>query len=323
MRYKRISLAVLGAFVFVTATATAAADLCPSKTVRIVVANPAGGVGDLVARVLGDKVSAEIGQAVIVENKPGASTTIGTDAVAKAKPDGCTILSLTASGVVVTEFRANLPYSLQRDFAPIIAVGSFPMVMAVPAESKLNTFADVVATAKSKDGITYASGGAGTLAHLSSVRLLNEVNGTGNHIPFKGNADAIQALQGNQVQLFFPSTAEALSLAKSGKVRLLAVTSEQRVPALPNVPTMKELGFADFTPRLWFAFLAPAKTPPGTVKALEEAFAKAASDRAVNERLMALGFAPEIKDAAALSVFMNAEAARWRKVIKDNKIVGE
>ena len=320
---RQIGVAMLGVAVLVGADVVAAAQICPSKTVKIVVANPAGGVGDLVARVLGEKVSADTGQAVIVENRPGASTTIGTDAVAKAKPDGCTLLSLTASGVVVTVLREKLPYSLQRDFVPIVAVGSFPMVMAVPVESKLNTFADVVTAAKSKEGITYASGGAGTLAHLSAVRLLNEVGGTGNHIPFKGNADAIQALQGNQVQFFFPSTAEALSLAKSGKVRLLGVTSEQRVPTLPDVPTMKELGFADFTPRLWFAFLAPANTPADTVKALQESFAKAASDPAAKERLIALGFAPEIKDAAALSAFMNAEAARWRKVIKDNNISGE
>ena len=163
----------------------------------------------------------------------------------------------------------------------------------------------------------------GTLAHLSTVRLLKEVNGTGNHIPFRGNADAIQALQGNQVQLFFPSTAEALSLAKSGKVRLLGVTSEQRVPTLPDVPTMKELGFADFNPRLWYAFLAPAKTPASTVKALQDAFAKAVADPAVSERLNALGFAPEIKDPAAVSAFMKSEAARWGKVIKDNNIKAE
>src|SRR5207247_1392591 len=143
--------------------------------------------------------------------------------------------------------------------------------------------------AKSKDGITYASGGPGTLAHLSTVRLLKEVNGTGNHIPYKGNADAIQALQGNQIQLFFPSTAEALSLAKSGKVRLLGVTSEQRVPTLPDVPTMKELGFAEFNPRLWYAFLAPAKTPANVVSGLHDAFAKATMDASVQKQLTALG----------------------------------
>lgn len=300
-----------------------AAEVCPSKVIKMIVPNPAGGVGDLVARALGEKASAVLGQPVIVENKAGATTTIGTDAVAKAKPDGCTILSLTASGVVVSVLREKLPYSLERDFMPIIGVGSFPMVMAVPVASKLNTFADVVAAAKSKDGITYATGGPGTLAHLSTARLLREVNGTGNHIPFRGNADAIQALLGNQVQLFFPSTAEAVSLAKSGKVRLLGVTSEQRVPTLPDVPTMKELGFADFNARLWYAFLAPANTPGTAVKALHDAFAKAVADPAVKERLVGLGFAPEIQDPAAVSALMKSETVRWRKVIKENNITAE
>ena len=134
------------------------------------------------------------------------------------------------------------------------------------------------------------------------------------------DADAILALQSNQVQLFFPSTAEALGLAKSGKVRLLAVTSEQRVPTLPDVPTMKELGFAEFNPRLWYAFLAPANTPANIVSRLHDAFAKAITDPSVRERLTALGFTTELKDSAAVSAFMKSEAARWGKVIKDNNI---
>jgi len=313
-----ISIAALKA-----ADIAAAAEKCPGKFVRMIIPNPAGGVGDLIGRALGEKVGAELGQTVVVENKAGATTTIGTDAVAKAKPDGCTILSLTASGVVVSMLRSNLPYNLERDFTPIAGVGSFPMVMAVSAGSKLNTIADVVAAARSQDGITYATGGTGTLAHLSTVRLLREVHGTGNHIPYKGNADASQALQGSQVQLFFPSTAEALSLAKSGTVRLLAVTSEKRVPAMPQIPTMKELGYADFNPRLWYAFLAPAGTPAPVVRTLYNAFAKAVADPAVTERLTALGFAPELQDPAAVTAFMKSEAARWRKVIQDNNITAE
>ncbi len=317
---KLICVAVLGAASVSGVGIATAAEACPSKVIKMIIPNPAGGVGDLIGRVLGEKVGAELGQPVIIENKAGATTMIGTEAVARAKPDGCTILSLTASGVVVSVLREKMPYNLERDFTPIIGVGSFPMVMAVPVASKLNSFADVVAAAKSKGGIVYASGGAGTLAHLSTVRLLKQVNGTGNHIPYKGNADAIQGLLGNQVQLFFPSTAEGLSLAKSGKVRLLAVTSEQRIPTLPDVPTMKELGFADFNPRLWYAFLAPANTPANVVRVLQDAFAKAVADPSVNKRLTALGFAPEIKDPAAVSAFMKSEAARWGKVIKDNNI---
>jgi tripartite-type tricarboxylate transporter receptor subunit TctC len=220
----------------------------------------------------------------------------------------------------VSVLQEKLPYNLERDFTPIIGVGSFPMVLAVPVASKLNSFADVIAAAKSKDGITYASGGAGTLAHLSSVRLIKELHGTGTHVPYRGNSDAIQGLLGNQVQLFFPSTAEALPLAKSGKIRLLGVTSEERLPTLPDVPTMKELGFAEFNPRLWYAFLAPANTPANIVSGLHDAFAKALVDPSVRERLTGLGFTTEVKDSAAVSAYMKNEAARWGKVIKDNNI---
>ena len=213
-----------------------------------------------------------------------------------------------------------MPYNLERDFTPIISIGSFPLVLTVPVASKLNSFADLVAVVKSKDGITYASGGMGTLAHLSSVRLINQLNGTRNHIPYRGNSDATQALLGNQVQLFFPGSAEAVSLAKSGKVRLLGVTSDERLSILPDVPTMKELGFADFTPRLWYAFFVPAETPNDVVSRLHAAFSKAVTDPSVLERLAALGFAMEIKDGAAVSAFMKSEAARWGKVIKDNNI---
>ena len=315
------AVALLGASVMGLGHAAASEPLqCPGGVIKLVIPNPAGGVGDLIGRLLSDKASADLGQPIIIENRAGGTTAIGTDVVAKAKPDGCTILSVTASGVVVTLLREKLPYDLWRDFTPILGTGSFPMVLAVPAASKFNSFADLAAAAKSKEGITYASGGNGSLAHLAAVRLIKELGGTGNHIPFRGNSDATQALLGNQVQLFFPSTAEALPLVKAGKIRLLGVTSDERVPSLPDVPTMKELRFADFNPRLWYAFLAPASTPPGVVAKLRDAFAKATKDPGVKERLSALGFTTETKDPATVSAFMKNEAARWGKVIKENNI---
>src|SRR5947209_7470623 len=157
---------VLSATSFGGISIATAAETCPARFIKMIIPNPAGGVGDLIGRALGEKVSAELGQPVVIENRSGATTVIGTEAVARAKPDGCTILSLTASGVVVSVLQEKLSYNLERDFVPIIGVGSFPMVLAVPVASKLNSFADVIAAAKSKDGITYASVGAGTRAHL-------------------------------------------------------------------------------------------------------------------------------------------------------------
>jgi len=267
----------------------------PKQPIKMIIANPPGGVGDIVGRVLGEKVGADLGQAVVIENRSGGTTVIGTQAVARAKPDGYTILNLTASGVVVSVLREDLPYNLERDFTPIIGVGSFPMALTVSSESNIKSIDELTTAVRSGDGVNYASGGAGTLAHLAAVRLLNELKGTGTHVPYRGNNDAIQGLLGNQVQLFFPTTAEALPLAKSGRIRVLAVTSEQRFPGLPDVPTTKELGFSDFNPRVWHAFMAPANTSASIVSRLHDTFAKAIMDPAVQERLAAVGFTPEIK----------------------------
>jgi tripartite-type tricarboxylate transporter receptor subunit TctC len=314
------TLVVLSAASIYSTGSALAAETCPGPAIKMIIPNPAGGVGDLLGRILGDKASGELGQPVVIENRAGGTTVIGTDAVAKANPDGCTILSLTASGVVVTVLRDKLPYNLARDFTPIMGIGSFPMVLAVPVASKLNSFAELIAAVKSKDGITYASGGTGTMAHLAAARLIKELDGSGNHIPYRGNSDAIQSLLGNHVQLFFPSTAEALPLMKAGKIRLLGVTSDARLATLPDVPTMKELGFAEFNPKLWYAFLAPANTPSSVVLRQRDAFTKAILDPSVQERLGALGFTAEIKDSAAVSALMSSEAARWGKVIKENNI---
>lgn len=322
IKFKWAGAAAIAAFASaITPMAHAAPmEACPGKYIRMVIPNPAGGVGDLIGRVYAEKAAVPLGQPIVIENHAGATTVIGTELVAKSKPDGCTILSLTASGVVASVLRRKMPYNLERDFAPIIGIGSLPMVLAVPAASNIKSFADLTAVIKSPNGITYASGGTGTLAHLSAARLIKDMGGTGNHVPYRGNADATQALLGNHVQLFFPSTAEAIPLVKGGKIRVLGVTSLTRVPQLKDVPTMKELGFADFNPQLWYALLAPAGTPQPTIAAMNEAFGDAAKDPSVKEKLGALGFTTEAADPAAVSALIKAEAARWGKVIKDNNI---
>lgn len=322
VKFKQLigALTMLGAMGFGGIGNAAASVPCSGGVIKMIVPNPAGGTGDMIARILGDKAGAILGQPIVVENRAGATTTIGTASVAKSKPDGCTLLSLTASGVVASVLRGNLPYSLERDFVPLVGIGSFPMVLAVPAGSKLGSFRDLTTAAKAAEGIPFASGGTGSLAHLSAVRLLKDVGGTGTHVPFRGNADAIQALLGNQVQFFFPSSAEAIPLVQGNKIRVLGITSEKRLSSMPTVPTMKELGFADFNPRLWYAFLAPTGTPAETVTKLNEAFAKALADSSVQERLGALGFATDLQDSAEVTALMKSEAARWGKVIKDNNI---
>lgn len=307
--------ALLGA-----APATAQDEAFPSRIIKIVVANPPGGVGDVITRVLGDRMRADLGQPVVIENRPGASTMIGTQAVARARPDGYTLLNLTASGVVQTAIRKSLPYSLERDLVPVIGIGSFPMVLSVPATSDLKSFADLTTAIRSKDGVTYASGGLGTLAHLTAAQLIHELKGTGTHVPFQGNSFAIQALMSGQVQMFFPTTLETQAPVSGGTIRPLAVTSGQRYAGLPDVPTLNELGFAGFNPRVWFAFMAPAGTPEPIVRRLHDAFAKACEDPAVKERLAALGFTMELRTPDMLSRLIAEETARWGNVVKENNI---
>ena len=313
-----VALAVATAALLATAGAPEA-QACTGAAIKMIVPNPAGGIGDIVARIIAEKAGTILDQPIVIENRAGAATAIGTSAVVNAKPDGCTLLAMPSSGVVVSVLK-EVPYKLERDLAPILGVGSLPMVLAVPAASPLKTFADLSAAIKSKEGITYASGGAGTLAHLAAARLVNELNGSGNHIPYRGSPDAMQGLMGSQVQLFFPSTAEAFPLLKSGRIRVLGVTTDARIQELADVPTMKELGFADFNPRLWYAFMAPAATPAKVIQREHDAFAAALQDPGVLSRLSAIGFFPENKNAPAVTATMKSEALRWGKVIKDNHI---
>lgn len=322
---KVVRAVVLSAAASLGGVGAGAADSggCPASYMRMVIPQPAGGVGDLVGRVLGDKVAEILGQPMVIDNRPGATTSIGTAVVAASKPDGCTLLNLTTSGVVASVMGGKLPYNLEKDFKPVVSVGSFPMALSVPMESSIHTFKDLVTAAKTPAGLNYGSGGPGTVAHLSSLRLLKALDGKGIHVPYKGNAYALQGLLGGEVQFMFPTTAEALPLAQGGKLKVLALASEKRMDAFPNVPTLKELGFGDFTPKVWYAFLVPAATPDPTVSRLYDAFAKALADSTVQDRLTKLGFTPELGDPARTREFIAAEASRWKKVVQENRVTNQ
>lgn len=306
-----------------TGSAFSATPVCPDRYIRMVIPQPAGGVGDMIGRLLGDKASAILGQTMVFENIPGATTMIGTAAAARAKPDGCTILHLTTSGVVASVMRDNLPFSLERDFTAVVGVGSFPLALSVNAKSRIKTFGDLVAATKAGGGLNYSTGGSGTMAHLAALRMLKEIGGKGTHVPYKGNAPAIQGLLAGDVDFMFPSSSEALALMQGDKLRVLALTSEKPLATFPNVPTMKDLGFADFAPRIWYAFLVPAGTPADAVARMQDAFAKALADPTVQERLSARGYISEVRGSADVSAFIKAEAARWKMVVKENNITSE
>lgn len=293
----------------------------PTAPIRLILPSAPGGVSDLVARVLADKVGAELGQPVVIENRSGGSTVIGTQAAARARPDGYTIPQVGAFGVVATVLQDRAPYNLATDFTPITKAGSFPMVLAVSGNSAIRSLADIVAVARSTDGgITYASGGAASMGHLTGARLVNELGITGTHVPYRGNSLAMQALVAGQVQFFFPAISDALQLARSGAVRLLGITTDRRVPILPNTPTMQELGMTDFSPQIWYGYVAPAATPPAIIERLREAYLRAAADPTVQERLSAVGFTIEVGAAETFGRFMQDEAVRWARVTRQNNI---
>ncbi|MBU3740072.1 MAG: tripartite tricarboxylate transporter substrate binding protein [Rhodoferax sp.] len=321
LQFPRRSISsAIAALAIVASAPLLAAPICADKAIKMVIPQPAGGVGDVVARIIGEKAALLLEQPMIYDNRPGASTTIGTALAAAAKPDGCTLLHMTTTAVVASAIRDALPYNIERDLVPVVGIGSFPLALTVLESSKFKTVADLIAAAKAGDGLNYSTGGTGSMGHLSALRLLRESGTKGTHVPYKGNAPALQGLLASDVHFMFPSTFEALPLQQGGKVRVLAVTSESRLPSFAQVPTMKELGFADFAPRIWYVFLMPTATSPQVVQRVQEAFAKALADPAIAANLNARGFITEVRNSAEAATFLRTESARWKKVVQDNGI---
>ena len=293
----------------------------PQRVVKIVVGNAPGGNDDTISRFIAERLTKEFGQTVIVENRAGGSTTIAGLAVATSPPDGHTLLCLIGTGIVQTVLREKPPYKLN-SFVPIVGVGGFPLGLAVSATAtpKITNLQELIAVARAGDGITYASGGAGTMAHLSAVRFLKAIQGKGVNVSYKNNPEGLNALIGGFTQMMFGSAQEVAALRGEDKLRVLAVTSEQRLPNLPDVPTMRELGFPAINPTLWYGYVAPAGTPPAIVSKLADAITRAVRDPAFQSRFKPLSFVEDIKTGEALTAFINAEAARWKEVITENKI---
>lgn len=297
-----------------------AQDQFPSRQIKIVVANAPGGTDDLISRLVAEKVSADLGQTVIVENRGGGATTVGGMAVASAEADGHTLLCLINTGIVQPVLREEkLPYGL-KDFAPIIGVGGFPLALAVSAESGITSIGELTAVAAAADGITFASGGVGTMAHLNSIRFLRRIGGNGVHVTYKNNPEGLQALVGGFTQMMFASASEVAPLQADGLIRVLAVTSPQRAINLPDVPTMAELGFPEIDTLLWHGFVAPAGTPDAVVAALATEITAAVKAPAFQDRMNPMAFQEDIRTGAELVAFLDEQSAIWRQVIEENNV---
>lgn len=317
MQSRRQILALAAAAAF---TGGAGAQSFPTAPIKLIVPYGAGGIGDVVARMVAEKASADLGQPVVVENRSGANGVIGAQAAARSKPDGYTLM-LMATGHVILPSLQQMPYDWKRDLVPVSGVTATPLVIAVRGKSNIRTVADLVATAKATpNGLNYASGGGGSISHLAAARFVKELKVNGTHVAFRGFSPAVQALLGDQVHFICATVGDVIELTKSGDFRLLAVTADRRHPLLPDVPTMKEQGLADFEAASWNAFLAPANTPPEVVERLHRAFVKAVSDPAVQERLAKLGVGTQTKSRPELARFLEDESVRWKRVIEENAI---
>jgi tripartite-type tricarboxylate transporter receptor subunit TctC len=311
----------LSAALCILAPAAAQPAAFPTRPVKLIVPFPAGGSSDTLARAFAEKLQADLGQPVVVDNRAGGNTVIGTQAAASSPPDGHTILQITPNAVIVGSLQPGLPYDLERDFKPVVGVGAVPLLLAVSAQSKVRSIADLVALAKSTaGGASYASGGIGSLGHLAPARFLRDLKITGTHVPYRGVSPAMQDVAAGRVHFTFVSSLEGMQMVQSGLIRVLGVTSEQRLPSLPDVPTMVELGFPDFTPAVWYGFVVPSKTPPEVIARLARAFTKIAGDPAVRERLGGLGLTVQVRSAPEFGKYLHEESLRWSRVVKDNNI---
>jgi tripartite-type tricarboxylate transporter receptor subunit TctC len=321
----RLALRVLSAVAVIAGLAAAGdapgqAPAYPSRPIRLVVPFPPGGATDILARDVAQKLTEAWGQSVVVDNRPGAGGNIGSELVAKAPPDGYTLLMGTVgTHAINASLYAKMPYDHIRDFAPVILVAGVPNVLVVNPALPVNTVAELIAYAKANPGkLNFASSGNGTSIHLSGelFKVMAGVQMT--HVPYKGSAPAVADLISGQVQLMFDNLPPSLPQIKAGKLRALAVTSSTRAPALPDVPTMAEAGLPGFEASSWFGVLAPAGTPPAIVAKLNAEIARWLATPEAKERLSkqgadAAGGSPEdfVKHIAA-------ETTKWAKVVKDS-----
>jgi tripartite-type tricarboxylate transporter receptor subunit TctC len=298
------------------ATTMALAQTWPSKPVRLIVPVTAGSAIDITARTLADQLTVQLGQTFVVENRTGAGGTVGAASVAKADPDGYTILLHSAAHAISPSTFPNLPYDAGRDFVNVMPIARVPLVLVV-SPAKYTTLGELVAAAKARAGaINYASVGAGAAAHLTSERLRLSAGFEAQQIPFRGAPEAITEVLAERVDFFFTPTLPALSLLREGKLRALAVSSPKRAAALPDVPTTLEAGFADSDFDFWIGMFVPVKTPREIVDRLFEETRKALQVPAVQQKFASLGGEPMNMTQAEFDRYIQGEIARNAALVK-------
>ena len=312
-KYLGLSLAFFGALM---ATSASSQPAYPAQPIRLIVSFAAGGPTDVFARLIASKLEKELGQPIIVENKPGGGSNIGSEFVAKAKPDGYTLLVGTVANTTNMGIYKNLGYNTVRDFAPITQIMSSPSVLVVNADLPVKTLAELVAYVKARPGkLNYASSGAGGMQHHAGEMLKLRAGIDVLHIPYKGASAALTDIVGGQVDLMFATSAGATPLLDSGRLRALAVTTPERSPAFPALPTMIEAGVPDYQATSWYGLYVPAGTPTAVIARLNAAATKVAQAEAFKSRVASEGLVISTGTPKQLDEFMRSEQTRWARVI--------
>jgi len=291
----------------------------PSKAIRIVVPLAAGGPGDVLARAVGQKLGDSLGQPVVIDNRPGANTNIGNEAVAKAPPDGYTLL-LTASTLTINpSLYANLGYDPIKSFAPITLVGSTPLVLVVHPSLPVKSVAELIALAKARPAqLLYGSAGSGSTLHLAGEMFNTLAHVKLVHVPYKGVTNAFSDLLGGQISLMFPGAPIALPQARAGKLRALASTGDKRTSTAPELPTIAEAGLAGYEVSVWYGVLAPAATPGAVINRLHDELVRIIQLPDIRERWGVLGADPLHNTPEQYAAFLKADLAKWSKVVRDS-----
>lgn len=299
------------------AAAPAQAQPFPSKPLKIVVGYAAGGATDVLARLVGQKLGDELGQTVVIENRAGANSNVGAEAVARAPADGHTLYMFTIANTINATLYDKLGYDPQKDFEPIGLIAKVPNILVVNPGLPIKTLADYVGYAKSQpQGITFASSGSGSSIHLSGEMFKMQTKLNMLHVPYRGSAPAVTDLIGGQVQSMFDNAPSAMPHIQGGRLRAIAITGPQRSALLPDVPTVAESGHPGFDVQSWFSLAAPAGTPKPVVDRLNNELNKVLALPEVKKRLAELGATPGGGSPADLRAFIGAELKRWHAVVK-------
>nr|WP_315844922.1 tripartite tricarboxylate transporter substrate binding protein [uncultured Achromobacter sp.] len=310
------SLLIAASLGVLSVGAVEAAPAYPDKPITLLIPYPPGGSADMLARPLGAELQKKWGQPVVLEYKPGAGGAIASAQLARAKPDGYTLLMVLAAHAINPSLYPSLPYDTRRDFAPVSLVATLPMLVAAPLSTPASTIPELIAYGKDHPGkLSFASAGNGNTSHLAAEMFKNQTGVDMMHVPYKGSGPAVVALLGGEVSLMFDSISTSLPQVQAGKLKAIAVTGERRSPLLPDVPTVAE-SVPGFVVNGWYGVLAPAGTPPDVVNALSRGIADAVALPALKQQLAGYGYETVGSSPADFASHIDRELEAWKKAVE-------